>query len=860
MMMKFVRDMKSAAAAASCLRVLRRVAGGLLVAAALVTIPVAVSAPAAAQTIVVQGNTRTDADTIRSYVQPRSGETMDAARVDQAIKDLFATGLFSDVKIRRDGGRIVVTVVENTMINRVAFEGSSKLKPDQLQGEVQSRSRGPFSKALVDADVARLKEIYARSGRGDAQIDARITNLPNGRVDVTFVIREGSKTGVAAIEFVGNNKVSSRRLRGVMETTESGLFGWLKTSDVYDPDRLAADVDRVRRYYLKNGYADFRVLSSTADYDAARKGFVITIAVEEGEQYRIADVSVDSRVRDVEQAQLQRVVRTSRGDIYNAEAVEKSVEAIAGETAKRGYAFAQVRPRGERDPSTQTVRIVYSVEEGARAYVERINIRGNTRTRDYVIRREIDLAEGDAFNKIAVDRAERRLKALGFFRTVRVSNEQGSSPDRVIVNVDVEDQSTGSLALSGGYSTSDGFMAEASITESNFLGRGQFVKLSGSNGQRSRGFEFSFTEPFFMDRRLSAGFDFFSKQTFNSQYARYETRTSGGTLRFGLPLTEEFAIGLRYTLYSQKITIPNTVTRPYNDCTFGLGAGITTFNNINYCMYNGEASVAVKQAQGTTLTSLVGLTFAYNTLDNPKNPTSGWSAEMRPEIAGLGGDSRFARVTGNARYYYPLTEDITGMLRIQGGHIMGYGGQSGLYGGSVRMIDHFFMGPELVRGFASGGIGPRDLNGDPKGNALGGTTYFGATAEAQFDLPFVPRELGLKAALFADAGTLFGYRGAKYFDVNRSGVIDGIGANFSCPAPGIGVIQQFQPECVNVRDKKLWRSSVGASLLWQSPLGPIRFDYGFALTKDEGYRDPITGVRVGGDRTQAFRFSGGARF
>lgn len=814
--------------------------------------------PAAAQSIVVQGNSRTDAETIRSYLQLAPGESYSTARINQAVKDLFATGLFADVKINRSGNGVVVRVVENTMINRVAFEGNSKLKTDVLQGEIQSRSRGPFSQALVDNDVQRLREVYRRSGRGEAQISARIANNANGRVDVTYVIVEGTKTGVQVIEFVGNNAYSDSRLRNVMETTESGLFGWLKSSDVYDPDRLAADVDRIRRFYLKNGYADFRVLSSSAEYDAAKKGYVITIAVEEGRQYRVAGVSVDSRVRDVDNASLQRVVRTSAGDVYNAEAVEKSVEAIAGETAKRGYAFAQVRPRGERDPSSQTVNIVYSVEEGPRVYVERINVRGNTRTRDYVIRREFDMGEGDAYNKVFVDRAERRLKALGYFKTVRISSEQGSSPDRVIVNVDVEDQATGAFSIAGGYSTTDGFMAEASVQETNFLGRGQFVRVSASNGQRSRGYEFSFTEPFFLDRRLAAGFDLFSKQTFNSQYSRYETRTTGGTVRMSLPFNEEFSIGVRYSLYQQKLTIPNTAERPYNDCTYGLGEGITTIGTTNYCLLNGEASVAVKQAQGSTITSLAGLTFAYNSLDNPKNPTSGILAELRPEIAGLGGDSKFFRVTADARYFYPIHDEITGILRVQGGHIQGFGKVDNTgYGGNVRMIDHFFLGPTLVRGFAPGGLGPRDLNGDPSGNALGGTTYYGASAEAQFSLPWVPRELGLKGAVFADVGTLFGYKGAKAFDVNRNGVYDGF-AGGACSATALS--SGAQAECVNVRDKNMLRSSIGASLLWQSPLGPIRFDYAYALTKDKGQLDATTGAYLGRDRLQAFRFSGGTRF
>lgn len=824
---------------------------------------VALAAPAFAQSITVHGNTRTDSETIRSYLQLAPGQTYTSARIDQAVKDLFATGLFSDVKVTRQGNGVVVRVVENTVINRVSFEGNSKVKAELLQGEIQSRSRGPFSQALVDNDVQRLLEVYRRSGRGDATITARTATASNGRVDVTFVIKEGSKTGIAAIEFVGNNTYSASRLRNLMETTESGLFGFLKTSDIYDPDRLAADVDRIRRFYLKNGYADFRVLSSGAEFDAAKKGYIVTIAIEEGQQYRVAGVDVDSRVRDVTPDALRKVVRTSTGDVYNAEAVEKSVEAIAGETAKRGYAFTQVRPRGERDPASKTVNIVYSVEEGPRVYVERINVRGNTRTRDYVIRREFDMGEGDAFNKVYVDRAERRLKGLGYFKNVRISTEQGSSPDRVIVNVDVEDQSTGSFSVSGGYSTSDGVLAEAAVQETNFLGRGQYVKVSGSNGQRGRGFEFSFTEPFFLDRRLAAGFDIFSKQTFNSQFARHETRTTGGTLRMSLPFTEEFSIGVRYSLYSQKLSIPNSWERPYNDCTNTLGAGITTVNGLNYCMYNGEASIAVKEAQGTTITSLAGLTFLYNSLDNPKNPTSGIYAELRPEIAGLGGDSKFARITGDMRYYYPVSDDITGILRVQGGHIAGFGNSTssslGGIGGNVRMVDHFFLGPTLVRGFAPGGLGPRDMNGDPSGNSLGGTTYYGISAEAQFAIPFLPRELGMRGAVFADAGSLFGYKGARYFDVNRNSVLEGVGAGGACPLTAMTMYAP-QSECANVRDKNMLRSSVGASLLWQSPLGPIRFDYAYALSKDEGYRDPTTGLRFGKDRLQAFRFSGGTRF
>lgn len=750
-----------------------------------------------------------------------------------------------------------VAAFSQTVINRVSFQGNSKLKAEQLQGEVTSRSRGPYSRQQIDADVERIREIYRRGGRNEAQVVAHVTPLANGRVDVLFHITEGGKTGIAAIRFSGNQNYSANKLRGLMETVESGLFGFFKTNDVYDPDRLASDTDRIRRFYLKNGFADFRIASSNAQYDPSLRGYVIDIAVEEGNQYRIANSSVDSRVRDVDNASLQRQMRTSPGDIYNAEAVEKTVDGIATETAKRGYAFSQVRPRGERDPVNRTVNIVYSVEEGPRVYVERINIRGNTRTRDHVIRREFDLGEGDAFNKAFVDRAERRLKALGYFKNVRVSTEQGSSSDRVVINVDVEDQATGAFSVSGGYSTSDGFLAEASVTETNFLGRGQYVRVSASNGERSRGYELSFTEPFFLDRRLAAGFDIYSKQTFNSQFQRFETRTVGGTLRMALPLTEEFSVGVRYSLYSQKITIPNTTNRPYNDCTYPI-SGYTNVGNHN-CMSDGEASIAVKEARGSTLTSLAGLTFAYNSLDNPKNPTSGIFAEARPEFAGLGGDSKFFRATADARYYYPINDDITGILRVQGGHIEGIGKvkKDGILGeyGTVRMMDHFFMGPNLVRGFAPGGIGPRDLATDASGNSLGGTTYFGGTAEAQFALPWVPRELGLRGAVFADAGILYGYKGARQFDVNGNGTINGL-VGGACPVTTS--VATSQSECVSVRDKHVIRSAVGVSLLWASPLGPIRFDYAWALSRDKGLMTS-TG-RVGGDRRQAFRFSGGTSF
>lgn len=756
------------------------------------------------------------------------------------------------------------SVAQGPIINRVAIEGNSKVEKALIEGELQARARTPVNQATIDADVQRILSIYSRSGRGLAQVTPRIVDLPNGRVDVVYTIVEGDKTGVKEIRFVGNNQVSSGRLRGIMQTTETNLLSFLKSTDLYDPDRIAADLELIRRYYLKNGYADFRVVSSNVQFDANAGGYIVTIAVEEGEQYRIGNVTVDSRIPTIDAEALRSDLSTSTGQVYNADAVQKSVQAMTSDVVRTGNAFAQVRPVGTRDPATRTINLGYVVEEGPRIYIERINVRGNSRTRDYVIRREFDLGEGDAYNQVFIDRAERRLNNLGYFKRVRISNEPGSSADRVVVNVDVEDQSTGAFSVSGGYSTSDGFIGEVSVTESNFLGRGQFVRLAGQLGQRSNGVDFSFTEPYFLGYRMAAGIDLFSKFSDQTRYSRYENRMTGGQLRLGLPFTEEFSITARYSLYQQQLDIPNDEKQPYNDCSIPI-AGYTQLNadgtpNRLFCEGNGEASLAIKGSEGDTLTSLAGLTFNYNSLDSTRDPRSGFYGEVKTDVAGLGGDSRYFRATGDARYYYEIIEDIVGIARVQGGHIQGFGDNNqGLgEGGSLRIVDQFFMGPSLVRGFATNGIGPRDISSlDSNANALGGTTYFGGSLEVQFPIFGLPRDLGLKGAVFADAGTLFGYEGPTRFDVNGNSIITGY--NPLTGACTRSVNQTTTQECVDVLDSHKIRSSVGASILWTSPLGPIRFDYAIALSKEEGV-DRGDGVKVGGDRTQAFRFSGGTRF
>jgi outer membrane protein insertion porin family len=789
---------------------------------------------ASAETVVVEGNHRVDAETIRSYFA--GGDS------NEAVKKLYSTGYFSDVQVSRRGGALVVRVTENSSsINHVVFVGNSKVKSEDLQKEVQSKDRGAYSKAMVDSDVLRIQDVYRRSGRNTATVSARTVETPNGSVDVVFDINEGEKTGIKEIRFVGNSAISTSTLLGLMETTEMNYLSFLKTSDVYDPDRIAKDAEAIRRYYLKNGYADFHVIGTDAVYDPAAGGYILTISVEEGPQYTVGSVHVESQLRGVSSEELQEYVGVHVGDTYNGTAVEKTIDRMTREIGKRGFAFSQVRPRGDRDPASRTVSLVFVVEDGPRVYVERINVRGNSATRDYVIRREFDIGEGDAYNKAMIDRAERRLNSLGFFKKVKITNETGSEPDRVIINVDVEAQS-------------------------NFMGRGEYVRLAVSAGQYAQGIELNYTEPFFLDQRLAAGFDLYTKISDASQYAYYSNWVTGGTIRFGIPITDEITLGPRYTLYNSRLSIPNTTSQPYNDCTYPINGTtpgtfgappIDTIFGTTSCLTNGEASVALKQAQGDWVTSMVGYTLSYNTLDNPRDPHNGIRADLKQDFAGVGGNSEFLRTTIDIRGYHELYFDnLVGIARVQAGDIQPFGNTP------LRIVDNFNLGQGLVRGFAPGGIGPRDITNTTQannGNALGGTKFYGGSLEAQAPIPYLPRDIGLKGAIFADAGTLYDYRGSTnfgtYLGYNAGQATSCAYMNTHTPQGAAkqtyalnGVPIQQSP-CITVGgDTTALRSSVGVGLIWASPMGPIRFNYAFVTSKNTY------------DITQQFSFSGGANF
>jgi len=795
--------------------------------------------------VVVEGNRRVEAETIRSYFRLAPGERLDAAKIDSALKSLYATGLFQDVRITPSGGRIIVVVIENAVINRVAFEGNRKLKDEQLLAEIQSRPRGTLSRAIVQADVQRILEIYQHSGRYDVRVEPKIIELPNGRVDLVFEISEGAKTGVAKIIFVGNRAYSDWRLRDVIKTGVTNILSFLKPNDIFDPDRMEVDRDLLRRFYLKSGFADVRIVSATGEYDPSRRGFVITFVIEEGDRYTFGNVDLQTNVIGLDTARLQARLRTKPGAVYNADAVEKTVEELTIEVAKLGYPFASVRPRGERDFAARVVNLQFTIEQGLRAYIERINIRGNTRTRDYVIRREFDIVEGDAYNRALIDRAERRIKNLNYFKVVRITNEPGSAPDRIIINVDVEEQPTGEFSVSGGYSTADGFLAEASVGERNLLGLGHVVRAAVQYGQRARGFELSFVEPYLLGQRLAFGLDGFAKETTSSQYVSYSSTTIGGNAKLGIPITDNVVGQLRYSAYEQKISLPwnlqncNNINPasptwyptslvnpqtglPYIDPTTGQPFTVT-------CYGDGEASLAVKRelAQGPVFVSLVGYTTSYNTLDNNKTPTNGLLISLNQDFAGVGGDVNFIKTTVDSRLYNEFLPDIVGLFRVQGGYVEPWGDRD------LRMLDHFQGGPNMVRGFAPSGFGPRDITPGANRDPLGGTTFWAASLEVQTPLFFAPKDFGMRVAAYADAGQLWHYTGPETWA--ERGLI------MNCPG-------QTNPNVACIGDDNLIRSSVGVGLIWDSPFGPLRFDLAYPITK------------TWYDKTQIFRFGGGTRF
>ncbi len=726
------------------------------------------------EAIAIEGNRRVDVETIRSHFHAAPGGRYDEASRDAALKSLIATGLFESVSIDRASEKLVVRVKEAPVLARVAFEGNRKVKDADLSAAIESKPSAALQRATVQSDTNRIIEIYRRAGRDEVSVKPEIIDRGNGRVDLVYAITEGAKTPVRKVEFTGNRAFGSRQLKAIIKTSAHSVLSFLTGGDTYDPDRIAQDRELIRTYYRSKGYADASVPSAGTEYDPAQKGFIVTFAVDEGPLYKFGNVEIVCNIPGVDPGQLSRLGLIRNGATFDGNALDKATDLLAIELSKLGHPFAHAAPRITRDQAAQRVDIAFVIDQGPRAYVERIDIHGNSRTRDYVIRREFDFGEGDPYNKTLIDRAERRLKNLNYFKTVKISSRPGSSPDRVVLDVETIDQPTGDINFAGGYGTTDGWLGEVKVSERNFYGTGYDVRASATFGQYARSINLSASEPYFLGTRVAAGVELFGRQADSTWYQSYGSNTYGAALVFGTPLTEQLGVQWRYSIYNQDITLSPS------------SSGLT-------------ASLPIQQAAaaGPAWVSQAGAATTFSTLDNNKTPTSGIRSQLSQDIAGLGGDVRFLRTTQDVRYYHQINSDVTAMVRGQGGYITGWGGQQ------APLMNSFFGGPTMVRGFAPYGFGPRDLTPGSTQDNLGGSMYFATTAELQSGIPGVPDEYGLRASAFVDAGSVFGYRGPT----------------------------SFSGQSIQVADKNILRSSVGVGLTWASPFGALTVDYAVPLSK-----------------------------
>ena len=724
--------------------------------------------------IVLQGNERIDPETILSYLPLQTGQSVDAARVDSALKALFRTDLFSDVKIDMQGTDMIVRVVENPIINQVLFEGNSNLKEDKLKDEIQIRPRGVFTKSKVEEDVGRIVELYRRSGRISATVTPKIVNLPQRRVDLVFEINEGPKSGISRVNFLGNVQFSANDLRGVVVTKESAFYKFFASNDNYDPDRIEYDREQLRKYYRNRGFYDFRIISSVAELEPSKNGFAITYTLDEGVKYHFGKMKVQADLKKLNADILQRILPIKPGQLYSDKKIEDATDTLTFAAGAAGFAFVDVRPRYTANPAKHTVDVTFEVKEGPRVYIDRIDIVGNTQTLDYVIRRQLNVAEGDAYNRALVDRSKLSVRSLGFFKDVDISNSPSAAPDRTNLLVKVTEQPTGQLSFSAGYSSIDKLVTDIGISQSNFRGRAEDVRFRVSLGSLRQNVDLSFTEPHFLNRDMQGGWDVYAQRYDFSRQASYTSTEIGATGRISFPLSQYSVLSTHYSLRSSNVIVADSLCVPGSELV----------------------SVVLCQQRGSYLTSLIGYSLGLNKTNDPVNPTRGYYLNLSQEIAGLGGTVHYLKSEIRGAAYHGFTKDLIFSLTGSSGYVDGWNGNG------IRITDRFYKGGDDFRGFQIAGIGPRDTR---YGDALGGKFYAVGTAELTIPTK-LPEQYGIHAALFTDFGTLGILDQTNKIDTNGN-------------------------KLVGVVDNLAFRASAGVSVFWKSPLGPLRFDFSRIISK-----------------------------
>ena len=826
------------------------------------------------QSIAVRGNQRIEPETVASYLPIQAGMPAEQRLLDLSLKTLFNTGLFADVKLEMNPqGTLVIDVRENPIVNRVILEGNKRLKEDKITEEIQLAPRSVYTRAKVQSDVQRIIELYRAKGRFAATVTPKVKPLEQNRVDVIYEMDEGPKTGIAKVNFIGNDVFTDNELRGVILTKESRWWRFFSSNDNYDPDRLEYERELLRQHYARNGYADFSVVSAVAELTPDRKDFFITFTVDEGPQYTVGDVDVKTTLAKLDDDVLERFVPIKPGETFDGEKVEKAVESITFATGATGYAFVDVNPRLSRHAESKTIDLTFQVNEGPRVYVERINIKGNTRTLDKVIRREVRIAEGDAFNRVLVDRSRARIRSLGYFSEVAIEEKPGSAPDRTELDVSVQEQSTGSFSVGVGVSSTENFIVDLSIEQRNLMGRGQFLRFRVQASSRTRAVDIRFTQPYFLDRNLSAGFSLFNQRT-NFRESGFVRNRIGGGINAGFQVSEYGRGGLNYLLTYDDVTIdtlrqqqiginddPQSIlipgATPESIITTDSTGGAIVDNNGNpvqivnaaLCDFTVNRLTPTCASRGQFLTSLIGGSLSFNRLDDPIKPTRGWRAGMNVGIAGLGGDVNYYQAEFQGAMYRRLFRGFVGALKMRAGWIDGYAGDD------VRLSDRFFEGASTFRGFEVAGIGPRYLTfinsetNRPDGQSIGGKTYAIGSAEILLPLP-LPDEYGIRAALFTDFGTVgLVDDGDKALNDNPDffldiPLLDENGDRVPDGSGGFVIDRTIAP----VQDDLSLRVSAGVSVSWDSPFGPVRFDFARVIRKEDY------------DQTEGFRFSAGTNF
>ena len=803
--------------------------------------------------IIVRGSERLEPETVRSYIDLRVGDTYDRERLDQALKAMFATELFADARIRDEAGTLVVEVRENPVINRIVLEGNKRLKEEKIREEIRLAPRQIFTRSKARADVARILELYRRQGRFAASVEPKIVQLDQNRVDVVFEMVEGAKSKVRQINIIGNKAFSDGDLRDEMATKASRWYKIFTSNDTYDPDRQAYDQQKLRQFYLSKGYADFRVVSAVAEL-TPQKDFIVTFVVDEGERYKFAEVDLESQIRDIKPEAFKSIIRLKKGDWYDAKAVEDTVTSLTDTVGLLGYAFADIRPNFDRNKEKRTMSVTFLINEAPRVYVERIDVNGNTRTKDKIIRREFRLAEGDAFNTIKVKRSRDRIQSLGFFQEkLEVEQKPGSTPDKIVLGVNIEEKSTGTLQISAGFSSLEKFILNLSVEQRNFRGMAQQLRTSINYSSYSKSVNLGFTEPYLFNRNLALGADIFRQDSKsfgfgvgNDRQTIYNQLTTGFQLRTGFPITEYWAASTRYGLSREKVKLSDQFFNDLNIPADGIQQSERISTNCN-------AGFFVCEAIGNFTISSIGYSVVFDNLNNRARPSRGNRFVFNQDLAGVGGDVKYLRTRANFDKYWGLPAGFILNAGAEAGYIRGLGGKN------IRLTDRFFLGEPELRGFDIRGVGPRTIQrgvdattgailGDRTNaldTALGGDAYYRGRLEVEIPLGSGGRELGIRPSVFADVGALWDTKKTNnQFTCRVSGTVAPVpvpGASCSTVANST-IFEEF------VGDSPKPRLSVGAGISWNSPFGPFRIDFAKALTK------------VDGDDTKSFQFNVGTQF